>query len=319
MFNNLKEFIATMPDEKQCRAYIENSRWNGSPFCPHCSSTKPYKLKDGKTYRCSSKTCRKDFTITVGTVMENTNISLFTWLTAIYIISAHKKGISSCQLARDLGVTQATAWFLLHRIRFAMGEPMSEPLNNIVEIDETHVGGKLDNMNKTRRKKWQDSGLDNKVAVMGLLERKGKAKLTVIGKSSFKDLVKLNVLPTANLMTDSHLGYKGLDQEYASHETVNHSENEFKRDNVYTNSVEGFFSLFKRTIFGTYHQISPKHLHRYCAETTYRFNSRKITDKQRFEMTVSNMEGRLKYKDLIGIKEPPKPPTKGIEFINEDL
>jgi len=225
---------------------------------------------------------------------------------AAYILGGHKKGISSIQLAKDIGVTQKTAWFINHRLRFAMADPSPVPLNNIVEIDETYIGGKMENMNKGRRKKIRESGKDNKTAVMGIVERGGSARLTVIGKKTFKELVRENVLPTANLMTDSHNGYVGLDKEFSSHESVNHSEDEFKRGQVYTNSVEGFFSIFSRTIFGIYHQVSPKHLHRYCTETAYRYNFRKMTDKERFERTISNVEGRLKYNTLID-KKPNKP------------
>lgn len=298
-FKNLKELMVRLSDEKVCREYMEQMRWNGEPFCPHCNSTKPYKLKDDKTYRCSSKGCRKDFTVTVGTVFENSKIPLSTWLAASFVLSAHKKGISSLQLSRDLGITQKTAWFVLHRLRYVMTETDPEPFENIVEVDETYVGGKYVNMNRQRRKKWQESDKDNKTAVMGLLQRDGKAKLTVIGESTFKEVIYNHVDKSAILVTDAHLGYQGLHLEYAKHETVNHSIQEYKRDIYYTNSIEGFFSLFKRTIFGTYHQISPKHLHRYCAETTYRFNTRKINDKERFNHAISNIEGRLKYKTLI--------------------
>src|SRR5450759_4982357 len=298
-FKNLKELFSRLSDEKVCRAYMEQMRWNGSPFCPHCNSTKPYKLKDGKTYRCSSKGCRKDFTVTVGTVFENSKIPLSTWLAASFVLSAHKKGISSLQLSRDLGITQKTAWFVLHRLRYVMDETDSEPLENVVEVDETYVGGKFVNMNRARRKKWQERGIDNKEPVMGLLQRDGKAKLTVIGKNTFKEVIRKNVNKDATIVTDAHLGYQGLNLEYAGHETVNHSIQEYKRGIYYTNSIEGFFSLFKRTIFGTYHQISPKHLHRYCVESSYRFNSRKIKDKDRFVQAISNIEGRLKYNTLI--------------------
>jgi len=298
-FKNLKELMLHLSDEDVCRSYMEQMRWGGSPFCPHCSSTKPYKLKGGKAYRCSNKSCKKDFSVTVGTIFENSKVKLSTWLSAIYLLTGHKKGISSHQLARDLGVTQKTAWFINHRVRLIMGDPNPEPLDNIVEVDETYVGGKFENMNRGRRKKWQESGKDNKTAVMGLLQRDGKAKLTVIGKNSFKDVVRENVSTTATVYTDSHLGYIGLGNEFAGHDAVNHSIKEYKRGLVYTNSIEGFFSIFKRTIFGTYHQVSPKHLHRYCAETAYRFNFRKITDADRFRHTISNVEGRLKYKNLI--------------------
>lgn len=298
-FKNLKELIASSPDEMTCRSYVEQMRWGAEPFCPHCSSTKPYRLKDGRTFRCSDSKCRKDFTVTVGTIFENSKVKLSTWLAAVYIIGGHKKGISSIQLGKDLGVTQKTAWFILHRIRFIMGDPQPVLLSNIVEIDETYVGGKLENMHKGRRQKWRDSGKDNKVAVMGLLERGGKAKLTVIGEKALKEIVRDNVDKTAHLMTDSNTAYQGLGAEYANHDAVNHSISEFKRGLVYTNSVEGFFSVFKRVIFGTYHQVSPKHLHRYCAETSYRFNLRHITDADKFRKTISNIEGRLTYNQLI--------------------
>ena len=293
--------IEKLADEKVAREHMEQMRWGSNPVCPHCGSIKPYKLKDGKTYRCKDKTCKQNFTVTVKTVFEHSKISLSKWMCACYIISAHKKGISSHQLARDLGVRQGTAWFMLHRIRFAMGldhEPA--PLNNIVEIDETYVGGKFDKMNRKTRKKWQDLEQDNKVAVMGLLERDGKARLTVIGGRTFKDVVRENVKPDALLITDTHLSYQGLAYEYAGHATVNHSQMQFRDGLAYTNSVEGFFASLKRSIFGIYHSVSPKHLQQYCSETSYRFNTRKMTDKDRFNLTLKNVEGRLKYSQLIG-------------------
>ena len=298
-FKNLKEMMTYLSDEKVARQHMEEMRWGSSPFCPHCNSTNPYKLKDGKTYRCSSKSCRKDFTVTVGTVFENSKVKLSTWMAAIWLLTGHKKGISSLQLSRDLGITQKTAWFILHRVRLIMGDPNPAPLENIVEVDETYVGGKFANMNRGRRKKFQEQAIDNKTAVMGLLERDGKARLTVIGGNTFKEVIRENIANTAVVMTDAHLGYTGLATEFAGHEAVNHSIFEFRRGNAYTNGVEGFFSCFKRSIIGIYHQVSPKHLQRYCVETSYRFNTRKITDKERFNQTLQNVEGRLTYKNLI--------------------
>lgn len=188
-FKNYKELMEQLSDEKVCRDFVEQMRWKGNPICPHCGADKPYKLKDGIAYRCRNKDCKKDFSVTKGTIFENSKIPLSKWVATMYILTAHKKGISSHQLGRDIGVTQKTAWFLLHRIRFILGDyTPPEPLDNIVEVDETYVGGKWDNMNKGRRRKLRDSGTDNKVAVMGLLERDGKAKLTVIGKRSFNTL-----------------------------------------------------------------------------------------------------------------------------------
>ena len=288
-----------LKDESVCRAYMEEMRWGGKPVCPHCGGAKPYRLKDGKNFRCSDRTCKRDFSVTVGTVFENSKVKLSTWLAALYLLTGNKKGISSHQLARALGVTQKTGWFINHRLRLILSDAAPEPLENIVEVDETYVGGKFDNMNRGRRKQWQQSGKDNKTAVMGLVQRDGRARLTVIGRNTFKDVVRQNVSNSAVVMTDSHLGYIGLSNEYAGHHAVNHSIHEYKRGIAYTNTVEGFFSLFKRTIFGTYHQISPKHLHRYCAETSYRFNTRKVKDADRFKSALTHTEGRLKYKDLI--------------------
>ena len=289
-----------LKDEKVCREYYALLRWGGNPTCPHCNHSKPYVLNGGKLYRCSSKTCKKNFTVTVGTIFEKSKISLATWMGAVFVLSAHKKGISSLQLARDLGVTQKTAWFILHRIRHIMGDPDSQPLDNIVEIDETYVGGKFQNMNRGKRKEWQDKGIDNKVAVMGLLERDGKAKLTVIGKNTFKEVIRDNVKPDAIIMTDSHLSYQGLSFEFAGHQTVNHKEMQFRDGIAYTNTVEGFFSSLKRSIFGIYHQVSPKHLAQYCTETSYRYNTRKMTDKDRFIANMKAANGhRLTYNTLI--------------------
>jgi len=299
-FKNLKELMTYLDDDSRCREYYAQLRWGGNPVCPHCNATRPYLIQNGKLYRCSSKTCKKNFSVVKGTIFEKSKVSLSTWMGAMYLISAHKKGISSLQLSRDLGVTQKTAWFILHRIRHIMTDGDPEPLNNYVEIDETYVGGTFANMNRARRKKWQEKNMDNKTAIMGLLERDGKARLTVIGGNGFKDVVRSNVNSNAVLITDTHLSYQGLAFEYADHLTVNHSQMEFKNGIASTNSVEGFFANLKRSIFGIYHQVSPKHLQRYCEETAYRYNSRKISDKDRFIATMQAAEGqRLTYKKLI--------------------
>lgn len=299
-FKNLKQVITYFSDEKVCLAYLEQQLWKGKPVCPHCGSAKVYRLANGKQFKCGNKkTCDRKFTVLVGSIFENTKVSLTTWMPAIYLCTSLKKGISSHQLARTLQVTQKTAWFILHRIRLMMGEPNPEPLEYLVEVDETYVGGKFDNMNRGRRKKWQGKGVDNKVAVMGMVQRDGKARLKVIGNASFKEMVRQYVDTTAVIVTDAHLGYVGLKDEYARHEAVNHSESEYKRDIFYTNTVEGFFSQLKRGLIGTYHQVSPKHLHRYCDEFSNRYNTRKLKDPERFAQTIQQSKGRLTYADLI--------------------
>lgn len=298
-FKNLKQLMSYLEDKTRCREYYALLRWDGKPVCAHCGEPEPYLLKSGK-YRCRAKTCAKDFSVTKGTIFENSKIPLATWMGAIFLLSGHKKGISSLQLARDLGVTQKTGWFILHRVRHIMGDPDPEPLTHIVEVDETYCGGKFQNMNRGKRKEWQDRGIDNKTPVMGLLERDGKARLTVIGSNTFKDVIKENVNEDATIMTDSHLAYQGLALEYAGHGVVNHSEMQFRVGEAYTNTVEGFFSCLKRSIYGIYHSVSPKHLQRYCEETSYRYNTRKSTDKDRFVATMRKAEGhRLTYKNLI--------------------
>lgn len=147
-FRNLQELMTSLSDEKVYRDYFEKMRWKGNPVCPHCGASKPYRLNDSKTFRSKNKECKKDFSVTVGTIFENNKIPLLKWVAAIYLLSAHKKGISSHQLARDLGVTQKSGWFILHRVRFIMGIPDPEPLDNLVEADETYVGGKFENMNR---------------------------------------------------------------------------------------------------------------------------------------------------------------------------
>lgn len=299
-FKNLKELMTYLKDEVVCREYYAQLRWGGNPVCPHCNASKPYKLKCGKLYRCSDKTCKKNFSVTVGTIFEKSKIPLSTWMGSVFIISAHKKGISSLQLSRDMGITQKTAWFILHRIRYMMGEPDPEPLDCIVEIDETYVGGKFANMNRGKRKEWQERGRDNKTAVMGMTQRDGKAKLTVIGANTFKDVVRQHVDTSAVVVTDTHLSYVGLANEYAAHLSVNHSQSQYRDGVAFTNTVEGFFSSLKRSIYGIYHSVSPKHLQQYCQETSYRYNERKITDKEKFIKSMQSSKGRrLTYNTLI--------------------
>lgn len=304
MFKNLRELITSMPTEKMCRDYVAKQRWNGKTVCPYCKHDKCYVIEGGKRYKCGSSKCYKRFTVTVGTIFEASNIQLSKWLTAIYLISAHKKGISSYQLARDLGVTQKTAWFMLHRIREMLRNKLSKPLDNIVEADEMYVGGSISNKHVSVRKKFaesEDSWQTNKTTVLGMIERNGEAMATVIqheDKGEIEKTVRVNTAFAANIVTDSHQFYKSLNDEYY-HYAVNHKLNEFVRLHLHTNSVEGMFSHFKRMIYGIYHQISPTHTQRYLDEFIFRYNSRKITDADRFAITFNNVERRLTYKALI--------------------
>jgi hypothetical protein len=311
-FKTLPDLLQYFNHEEKARDFLEKMRWpDGRIICPICGVRGAYRNADMKTYSCRDKTCKARFSVTVGTMMENTKLPLCKWFAAIWLITAHKKGISSCQLARDLGIGQKAAWFLNHRIREMVIDKAPELLQEIVSIDETYVGGKWANMNKTKRTRIQAQGIDNKIAVMGLVQREGKGRFAVIGKDSFKEVVRRNVSTGAIIVTDEHNGYQGLDKEYNGHVTINHSRLEFVQDGFSTNSVEGMFSIPKRAIIGIYHQVSPYHLHRYCHEVSYRYNSRKVKDCHRFIDAMTKTKGRLKYKDLVMPK-----PTKEIEFIN---
>lgn len=302
-FKNLKELMSRYSDDTVCRAYLEEVRWNGNPVCPHCQEHKPYKLKDGKTYRCKNINCKKDFTVTVGLIFENSKVPLSTWFAAIYLVTAHKKGISSHQLARDLGVTQKTAWFLNHRVREMFANEIDARMDGIVEMDETFIGGKWENMTKSKRAEMRRIGKDNKIPVMGILQRDGKARLKVMKSLyNFEILISSHVKPSAVVVTDSHPSHVGIEDSCKGHILINHSNDEYVNGIYHTNTVEGFFSMLKRGVYGIYHHVSPKHLHRYCEEFSYRYNYRRMKDNERFVLTLQNSNGRLKYKELIAKK-----------------
>lgn len=311
MFKNLRELIVSMPDEKTCRDYLIKERWNGIIACPYCSCERVTVIEGGNRFKCNHKDCRKNFSVTVGTIMEASKIPLTKWLTAIYLVTAHKKGISSYQLGRDLGVSQKSSWFMLHRIREMLRLKVDTKLDNIVEVDEAYIGGKVSNMSKSKRTKLREEGrtYDTKVMVMGMIERGGDLKLISVGKSSnqkaIQPVVKDNVNNAAFIITDSSASYNGIKNSFAGHEVVNHTEQEFVRQGgIHTNSIEGAFSLLKRSIYGIYHQVSPTHLARYCDETVFRYNMRKMTDADRFTYSLGLIEGRLTYKKLIDNKKP---------------
>lgn len=314
MFNNLRELIATMPDEKSCRDYLIKQRWDGKPECPYCGCDKTYVIEGGKRFKCGSKACYSKFSVTVGTIMEASNIPLTKWLMAIYLCTAHKKGISSYQLAKDIGVAQKSAWFMLHRIREKMLPKIQKTLGNIVEADLTFIGGKISNQSNKKRKEYREhkNPKYNKTSVLGMTERQGDTIMKTVPNvpNESERIVRENLERATLLVTDEGGEFLRLNDNY-QHHTVTHSTNEYVRGNFHTNSIEGIFSHFKRMVYGIYHQISPKHTQRYLDEFTYRFNSRKLTDVNRFDITMKNLNGRLTYKDLIytNVEEPEKVAT----------
>jgi transposase-like protein len=304
-FMQLKSFIhliEKLQSEEDCRLFLEDVRWQGKPVCTHCGSIsdKHYKLKNGGTfkglYKC--KDCRERFTVTVGTMFEGSHINLKKWFLAIYVFLSHKKGISSVQLSKDLGITQKTAWFMLSRIRHNFKSKVKVKFKNKTQIDETYVGGKKRKGNK--KKKTQGRSTLIKVPVMGFLSN-GKVHTQIIPNASGRvlkpiiyDLVEKGVI----IVTDGWKGYSGLGNDFV-HKIVDHSHGQYVKNGFHTNSIEGFWSQLKRGILGIYHLVSPKHLSKYCDEFAYRYNTRDISDGERFRQFLTDCYDRLKYQDLI--------------------
>jgi len=301
-FKNLIQLLDYFKDEETCKQYLAFQRWGTTPACPHCGCTKAYVTNRG--FKCSEKTCHKKFTVTTGTIFENTKIKLRTWFAAMYLVTAHKKGISSLQLSRDLQITQKSAWFVLHRIREMLKDKAPQMLEGTVEADETYVGGK--NKNRHASKKVENSqgrSAKDKTPVVGLLQRDGKVITHVVKETDSNTLHPImvkQVASNATLITDAYRSYRGLEKHY-NHIVIKHTEgNYITVGENHTNNIEGFWSLFKRGIIGFYHNVSPKHLHRYCNEFGYRYNERKVTDCTRFEDAVNKVgNARLTYNELI--------------------
>ncbi|MFA5832163.1 MAG: IS1595 family transposase [Bacteroidota bacterium] len=284
--------------EDEARELLESLRWADGVCCPCCGGDAVVKVEANAEkkirkglYRC--KDCRKakrsnQFTVTVGTIFEDSHIPLSQWLQAITLLCCSKKGFSAHQLHRQLGVTYKTAWFMAHRIRYAMGTSVFTKMKGIVEADETHVSGKS-------RRAFNQTGMENKTPVVSLVQRNGKVRSFVVPNvtgTNLKEVLTKNIHPTANLMTDELAAYKSIGNNFASHDVVNHSKYEYVRGDAYTNTVEGFFSIFKRGVNGVYHHISKEHLHRYLAEFDFRYNNRKIDDHERTLKALAGFEGK---------------------------
>lgn len=299
-FIGIGELIKTFSSELSCIKHLANLRWNGKPKCPYCKHDKVYVFTSGKKFKCAS--CRKIFSVRVGTIFEDSKISLKKWFIAIYLEANHKKGISSHQLHRDVGVTQKTAWFMLHRIREAIRTKTFTKLSGIVEIDETFIGGKFGNMHRSIREKFNGKFYSaNKTTILGLLQRNGNVLAIPIPKASKKFIVPLvhnNIEQQSILYTDGGSSYVHINPVYKQHSVI-HKMEECVRGDVHTNSMEGFWSQLKRGIIGIYHHISPKHLSRYCDEFTFRYNTRKINNRERFNLALQMSNGGLTYKNLI--------------------
>jgi len=292
--------------------YLERLRWPDGRVCPHCGivdsdDREHYRVKransNRKLWKCYS--CRKQFTVTVGTIFADSHIPLNKWLLAFYLLCASKKGMSALQLQRMLGVSYKTSWFMCHRIRWAMTEPaFTTKLSGVVEADETYVGGKERNRKRQDKQKKTGRGTD-KAPVMLLVERGGQVRSRHVANVSgdeVKGFIRINVDPSARIMTDSFASYRGLRHEFAEHGVVNHADGEYVRGDVHTNTAENYFSLLKRGINGSYHHVSKQHLHRYLSEFDFRYNNREdahgVDDSERTRRAIQGAAGkRLMYAD----------------------
>jgi transposase-like protein len=307
----LQQAIQQYSDPDACVHEFASMRWpDGKQICPNCNShDEHYYLKAQRRWKC--KECRKQFSVKVGTIFEDSPLGLDKWLVAAWMVANCKNGISSYEVGRNLGVTQKTAWFMLQRLRLAMqsGSFVKIGGSGPVEVDETYIGGKARNMHFEKKLRMIDGGRGTvgKVVVLGLLERHGKGKskvrLTTVQNTSREDLqpvIRKNVEVGSEVYTDSHGGYEGLDDEYF-HEFVNHAET-YARGKVHTNGLENFWSLLKRGLRGTYVSVEPFHLFRYLDEQSFRYNNRKeMDDYDRFKKLLKKAIGkRVTYKNLTG-------------------
>lgn len=307
MFNeNIKsviQLIKAFPTEQSCIEHLEIIRWNGNVVSPFDATSKVYVCK-GNKYQC--KNTGKYFNVKTNTIFDNTKLELQKWFLAIWIATSHKKGISSLQLGRDLDITQKSAWFMLQRIRACFGINENDKMDNMVEVDETYVGGHNKNKSNSKRKELHAQGAqtggNHKAPVLGIIERSGEVKGIVLNKATgatIKPVLANEIEVTATVITDGFGAYKGINNTFSDHQIVYHNRSQYVNGIFHTNTIEGFWSLLKRGIIGIYHFVSVKHLQQYVNEFSFRYNTRKATDYSRFNYLLSNMENRLTYKELI--------------------
>ena len=311
---NLMQFQKMFSDEQTCIEWFADRRWHGNAVCPYCKTDGAYKYNSGKLYKC--RECHKQFSVKVGTIFEDSRVPLNKWFVAVYLFNSLKKGISSIQLSKYIGVTQKTAWFMLHRIRTVMDDNNSDPLGGVVEVDEAYFGGKAENMHINKR--VAKKGVYEKTIAVGMVSRTdGKVKIKQVKDTTSQTLqteIHKNIKDNSVVITDEHKAYHSISNTY-NHHSVNHSAGQYvngeavfeKRDlgrvavKIHTNSIESVWSHLKRGINGIYHWASKKHFQKYFDEYAYRFNVRYVSDFNKFAEWFSGCDGRkLVYSVLIG-------------------
>jgi transposase-like protein len=298
---NLLEAVRYFSDLDVCTDFVANLRWPDGPVCPRCGGLDHSYLTTRRLWKC--KACKRQFSVKVGTVFEDSPLGLDKWLPAVWLAANSKNGISSHELARALGTTQKSAWFMLHRIRLAMQSGDFSKFSGTVEVDETYIGEKARNMHHSvRKQKIHGPGPGNKTAVLGMIERGGKVHAEVVSdttRGTIQPRIRERVESGASLFTDSHGGYSGLDTDY-DHRVVDHAER-YVDGQVHTNYMENFWALLKRGLHGTYVSVEPFHLFRYLDERMFTFNMRDLTDLGRFTAVLHNVTGRrVTWDELTG-------------------
>jgi len=309
---SLQEAILYFSHPENCLKYLVARRpeWKNGVTCPRCGNDKVSFLKNQLRWQCSSHHPRRQFSVKVGTIFEDSPLGLDKWLPAVWMLQNCRNGISSYEVARTLRVTQKTAWFMLHRIRLAQQDKRGGKLSNNVEVDETFIGGKPRNMHKARRARViSGTGGKDKAIVMGMLERGGKVRTVVMDnrrKQAVQEQIRQHVEAGSAIFSDELKSYDGLSANY-QHAVIDHAV-QYVDGNVHTNAMENFWSLLKRGLHGTYVSVEPFHLFRYLDEQACRFNHRKMTDAERFDIAVRQIVGkRLTYKELTGKVEETAP------------
>jgi transposase-like protein len=294
---DLMKLMQEFDTSEECRTYLEELRWPKGMKCPRCESAKISRIRERNQFDCDS--CRYQFSVTAGSIFHDSHLPLPKWFAAVYLMCEARKGVSANQLKRTLGVTYKTAWYLCHRIRKAMEEANPVPLKGTVEVDETFVGGHRRGVGRGNR--------IGKSIVLGAIERGGEVRLRVEKRKNRKTLHRFiheeTAPDTKRIMTDEWFPYRGIADDDTTHETVDHSKEEWVRGDIHTNSIEGVWSLFKRSVVGSYHQVSAKHLDRYLDEFEFRFNNRK--NPYLFRDTLLRLlgSGTLTYSQLTAINQ----------------
>lgn len=301
---NIYDFFKQFPDENSARNYFETKRWDNVKVCPHCGSASIAECKNHipMPYRC--KVCRKHFSVRTGTILEESRLPLQKWLLAMYMLTSARKGISSIQMAKELGVTQKTAWFLAQRIREAWDLQNDNSSDNKfdgeVEVDETYIGGKEKNKHANKKVHLGRGGVGKRI-IAGIKSRDGHVVAQKISDTTAETLhgfIENNVKHGANVYTDNFKSYKGM-KNY-KHNSVNHTVGEYVNEQVHTNGIESFWALLKRGYYGIYHFMSAKHLNRYVQEFSFRYNTAECGVLEFIDKTIQGMNGKhLTYKELI--------------------